>query len=145
MANDVICYFWLSHIIHIVPRLGCVCVVFVAGLSYPRYKETQSSSQVQQTGNHWKAMSWSEYCAYFTSPDRGEDRLSKAEALRAWMRDLQGVHGVESFKSKARPVVRRQRKGKTKFSSTQQLIKSLSLSEYGLIPDELKDCDIFGW
>jgi len=50
-------------------------------------------------------MAWSEYCAYFTSEDRGEDRLSKAETLRAWMRDLQGVHGVESFKSKARPFV----------------------------------------
>ncbi|CAJ1330120.1 unnamed protein product [Effrenium voratum] len=47
----------------------------------------------------WEGMDWSTYVVYFTSPKRGEDRLSDSEALRAWMRDLQGNNGVESYKA----------------------------------------------
>ena len=37
------------------------------------------------------------------SEQRGEDRLSEAECLRAWMRDLSGCCGSEAFKTKAGP------------------------------------------
>lgn len=35
------------------------------------------------------------------SPDRGAERLTDQECHRAWMLDLSGANGVESFKSKA--------------------------------------------
>ena len=31
------------------------------------------------------------------SPERGDDQLTEAESLRAWLRDTQGHHGTESF------------------------------------------------
>lgn len=34
------------------------------------------------------------------SPERGEDQLTEPQTLRAWLRDLQGHNGVESFKKK---------------------------------------------
>ena len=33
-------------------------------------------------------------------PQRGDDQLTEAQALKAWLRDLQGINGVESFKSR---------------------------------------------
>ena len=35
------------------------------------------------------------------SPERGEDRMTEEETLRAWMRDLSGHNGVQSFKAEA--------------------------------------------
>lgn len=34
------------------------------------------------------------------SPERGEDQLTEPQTLKAWLRDLQGHNGVESFKKK---------------------------------------------
>lgn len=35
------------------------------------------------------------------SAERGDDRLTEAEVLRAWMRDISGFNGTEAFKTKA--------------------------------------------
>lgn len=64
-----------------------------------RYKEEVSSSQVQRTGQNWTAMCWSQYKTYFMHEDRGDDKLTEAQALKAWMRDIQGFNNVESFKT----------------------------------------------
>ena len=45
-----------------------------------------------------EVMCWSDYKVYFMSPDRGEDQLTEPQVLKAWLRDLQGHNGVESFK-----------------------------------------------
>lgn len=34
------------------------------------------------------------------SPERGADRLTESECLRAWLRDISGHNGVESFKTR---------------------------------------------
>lgn len=34
------------------------------------------------------------------SPKRGDDRLSEQECSRAWMMDISGANGVESFTAK---------------------------------------------
>eukprot|EP00435_Cladocopium_sp_Y103_P066537 s1023_g28.t1 len=46
------------------------------------YKEETSSAQ-----------------AWFMDPARGDDQLTEPQALKAWLRDLQGINGVESFKA----------------------------------------------
>ena len=75
--------------IHVFPSFAC----------HMRYREEQSAAQVQRTGSKWKGMCWTEYKAYFMSEKRGDDQLTEPEALRAWLRDLQGHNGVESYKA----------------------------------------------